>query len=103
MQYHAPLFRRLAAEPGLDLTVYYAHRPTPAEQGTGFGVSFEWDVDLTAGYAHVFLENVARAPSVATFDGCDTPSIGPVIRSGGFDAFLVMGWHARAYWQARRA
>lgn len=100
VQYYAPLFRRLALEPGVDLTVYFAHRPTAEQQGEGFGVAFHWDVDLTAGYDHLFLRNVAERPSAGTFDGCDTPEIGRTVRDGAFDAFLVMGWHARSYWQA---
>lgn len=101
VQYHAPLFRELAAE--TELKVFYAHRPTPAEQGTGFGVPFSWDVDLMSGYDHEFLQNVSRAPGVASFDGCDTPGVAARIRDGRFDAFLIMGWHARSYWQAMRA
>ena len=103
VQYYAPLFRTLAARDDVDLTVYYAHRPSAEEQGTGFGVSFEWDVDLTSGYRHEWLTNRARQPSAATFAGCDTPEIAEVVRRGRFDAFLVMGWHARSYWQAMRA
>ena len=103
VQYFAPLFRRLAREPGVDLTVYYAHRPTPEEQGLGFGVPFEWDVDLLDGYASRFLANVADEPSTATFAGCDTPEIAAIIAQERFDAFLVTGWHSKSYWQAMRA
>lgn len=102
VQYHAPLFRHLAARHDVDLTVFFAHRPSPEEQGDGFGVSFEWDVDLTSGYRHQWLHNRSRHPSPTTFDGCDTPEIADVIARGGFDAFVVAGWHARCYWQAMR-
>lgn len=99
VQYHAPLYRALVAA-GVDLTVYFAHRPSPQEQGTGFGVAFEWDVDLTSGYRHVFLPNRAKHPSASTFFGCDVPDIRSAIAGGAFDAFLVAGWHSLAYWQA---
>ena len=102
IQYHAPLYRALASS-GVDLTVFYAHRPSAAEQGVGFGVPFEWDVDLTSGYRHVFLENVARSPSVSAFRGCDVPGVATEIARGRFDAFMVSGWHSLAYWQAVRA
>ena len=60
IQYQAPLFRELARQ--LDLTVYYAHRQTPEAQAlAGFGVPFDWDVDLLAGYEHRFLDNVAKS------------------------------------------
>lgn len=103
VQYYAPLFRRLASTPGVDVTVHFAHRPTPVEQGIGFGVAFEWDIDVTGGFEHVWLLNRASAPSVGAFNGCDTPEIGGLIARGGFDAFLIMGWHSRTYWQAMRA
>lgn len=100
IQYYSPLYRRLAAEPGVDLRVYSAHRPTAEEQGVGFGVAFQWDTDLLGGYEHRFLRNVAERPGLDHFSGCDTPEIAEIVRAGRFDAFLVMGWHARSYWQA---
>ena len=101
IQYHAPWFRGLAAE--ADVEVFFAHRPTAVEQGQGFGAAFEWDVDLLSGYPHRFLRNVANAPSVSRFTGCDTPEIQAVITARSFDAFIVTGWHLKSYWQAVRA
>lgn len=101
VQYYSPLFRELAQ--GCDLTVYYAHRPSPTEQGEGFGVPFVWDIDLTDGYRHIWLANQATTPDVNKFRGCDTPSIARHIEASRPDAFLVFGWHSLAYWQAIRA
>ena len=99
IQYQAPLFRELARQ--VDLTVYFAHRQTPEAQAeAGFGVAFEWDVDLLSGYQYEFLENVAQSPDTGRFFGCDTPSVRQRIAEGGFDAFLVMGWHLKCFWQA---
>ena len=103
IQYHAPLFRALAADPRIDLRVFFAHRPTANERGVGFGVPVDWDIDLTSGYEHEWLLNVARRPGVGDFGGCDTPGVRERITRGGFDAFLVAGWHARSYWQAMGA
>ncbi len=102
VQYHAPLFRELARR--LDLVVFYAHRQTPAGQAeAGFGVEFEWDVDLLSGYEHRFLRNVAPRPNVSRFSGCDAPDLAKEIVAGGFDGFLVTGWYLKAHWQAVRA
>lgn len=102
IQYQAPLFRELAQR--CDLHVYFAHRQTPEGQAAaGFGVAFEWDVDLLSGYAHTYLPNLARQPNTSVFWGCDTPAIAGEIESVGFDAFLVMGWHLKCFWQAIRA
>jgi len=102
VQYYAPLFRAIAGTPEVELRVYYAHAPTPEEQGDGFGVPFSWDTDLLGGYANVFLENVATEPARG-FWGYDTPRVDDHLRRERFDAFLVAGWHALTYWQAMRA
>jgi glycosyltransferase involved in cell wall biosynthesis len=99
IQYHAPLYRALARE--VDLDVFFAHRQTAAGQAAaGFGVAFEWDVPLTDGYRHTFLENRSRRPSTDTFAGTNTPDVAGHIRRGRYDAFLVNGWYTRSLWQA---
>jgi glycosyltransferase involved in cell wall biosynthesis len=98
VQYYGPLFRETAKH--LDLHVFFAHRATPGEQArAGFGTAFEWDVDITSGYAHSFLENVARRPGADHFFGCDTPEIGHCFRAGDFDGLLMTGWHLKTYMQ----
>src|SRR5881396_2777986 len=78
IQYQAPWFRALAKE--VDLEVFFAHRPSAAEQGkAGFGVAFEWDVDLLSGYRYRFLKNLSNKPGVDRFSGCDTPGITGII------------------------
>lgn len=102
IQYYAPLFRELAAR--LDLHVFFAHRSTPEQQAAaGFGTAFDWDVDLTSGYAHSFLANVAADPGPHHFAGCDTPEVGARLAEGGFDAVLLLGWHLKSLRQALRA
>lgn len=98
IQYYGPLFRCLAER--MDIHVFFAHRPTPEEQAAaGFGVPFDWDIDLTAGYSHSFLENVSCAPGASHFSGCDTPSVRTALSRGGFAALLITGWHLKSYWQ----
>jgi glycosyltransferase involved in cell wall biosynthesis len=98
IQYHAPLFRELARR--LDLTVFYAHRATSDDQArAGFGVGFDWDVDLLSGHKHIFLRNLASRPGLDRFTGCDTPEIGARLAEG-FNAVLVLGWHLKTYLQA---
>jgi len=102
IQYYAPIFRELARR--CDLTVFFAHRQDAAGQGkAGYGVAFDWDVDILSGYESRFLKNVARVPSTQTFAGCNTPEIAEEISAGRFDAFVVPGWSLRSYWQAVRA
>ena len=99
IQYQAPLFRILQQR--LDLTVFFAHRATKLDQANaGFGIGFEWDIDLLSGYKSVFLRNVAKQPGLGGFAGCDTPEIGAELAKCGFDAVLVQGWHLKAFLQA---
>ncbi len=103
IQYYSPLFYYLAQKKDLDVTVYYCHKPTPEQQGAGFGVPFEWDKDLLSGYRHIFLSNVSKRPGISNFFGCDTPEIDEIIRRQKFDSFIIMGWDKRSYWQAIKA
>ncbi len=49
IQYYTPIFRELAKL--CDLTVFFAHRQTAEQQAqAGFGVAFDWDIDLLSGY-----------------------------------------------------
>ena len=101
IQYQSPWFRAMAADPRLDLHVFFGHNATATDQASaGFGVQFEWDVPLLDGYPYSFLRNVARRPSVGTFRGIDTPEVSEVIRRGGYDAVLVNGWNHKSSWQA---
>ena len=101
IQYHAPVFRALAGRSDVELEVLYCHDATPSEQAAaGFGVEFNWDVELLAGYSHRFLKNVANRPTVGSFNGLDTPEVRYLISRGRYDAVVVNGWHFRSAWQA---
>ena len=102
IQYQAPLFRALAER--VDLHVYFAHRATADNQAeAGFGAGFDWDTDLTSGFPHTFLRNVAARPSITRFGGCDTPAVGSALAEDRIDALIVYGWHFKSYLQAARA
>lgn len=102
IQYYGPLFREVAKR--IDLHVFFAHKTTAQQQAqAGYGVPFEWDVDLTGGYSHSYLENVASDPGTGHFSGCDTPEIGRKLRQGRFDALLMMGWHLKSFVQGLSA
>jgi glycosyltransferase involved in cell wall biosynthesis len=56
IQYFAPLFRTLAAQPGLELTVYYgSRRGTVPLVDPGFGKAYTWDISPLEGYRYKFL------------------------------------------------
>src|ERR1019366_1991785 len=56
IQYQAPLLRRIAQEPDIDLVVLYGSDfSVRGYRDAGFGVGVKWDVPLLDGYRHVFL------------------------------------------------
>lgn len=56
IQYQAPLLRRIAQEPDIELTVLFGSDFSVREYvDKGFGVDVKWDVPLLDGYRHEFL------------------------------------------------
>lgn len=56
-QHHAPLFKRLAEHPRIDLTVYYVHdRSLHGYFDRGFGAWIAWDRPFLDGYHSVILQ-----------------------------------------------
>jgi glycosyltransferase involved in cell wall biosynthesis len=56
IQYQAPLLRRIAQEPDIELTVFFGSDFSVRDyQDKGFGVEVKWDVPLLEGYQHEFL------------------------------------------------
>jgi glycosyltransferase involved in cell wall biosynthesis len=83
-----------------DLEVLYAHRQSSEGQArAGYGVKFDWNVDISSGYASTFLRNVAKDPGVHHFAGCDTPELTRLVRDKRYDALIATGWYLKAYWQ----
>jgi glycosyltransferase involved in cell wall biosynthesis len=84
-----------------ELQVLYAHRQSSEGQArAGYGVAFDWDVDLSSGYKSRFLRNVAKDPGLHHFGGCDTPELFGLIRRERYDAVIATGWYLKTYWQA---
>ena len=56
IQYQAPLLRRIAQEPDIELMVLFGSNFSVREYvDRGFGVDVKWDVPLVDGYEHEFL------------------------------------------------
>ncbi len=95
IQYHAPLLRRVAAEPDIELTVFFQSdlsvRPFV---DPGFGVEIAWDVPLLEGYASEFLPSCGPTDQL-TFNQPRSYGLWPRLRQGNFDVLWVHGY-ARA-------
>ncbi len=59
IQYQAPLMRRIAQEPDIDLTVLFASDFSISDhKDAGFDAKVEWGVPLLGGYRHEFLPSI---------------------------------------------
>ena len=96
IQYQAPLLRRIAQEPDIDLKVFFGSAlSVRGHVDGGFGVQVKWDTPLLDGYAHEFLPVVLDVG-----DGQDLSFLRPLnrsisrkLREGRFDAVWVHGYN----------
>jgi glycosyltransferase involved in cell wall biosynthesis len=90
IQYQAPLLRRIAQEPDIDLTVFFGSDFSVRDyKDEGFGVGVKWDVPLLDGYRHEFLP-VLR--DKATVSVASPLNYGIFSRLRGFDVLWVHGY-----------
>lgn len=101
IQYQAPLFRAIARQPGIDLTVFFGsnHGIAPDKVDPGFGKAIAWDISLLDEYKHIFLNN--SRPGMGVDDWrLDAPDLKSYFKSERYDAVLVFGWNKVLFWQA---
>jgi glycosyltransferase involved in cell wall biosynthesis len=100
VQYMAPIFRRLAAHPALDLHVAYCTlRGAEAVHDPEFGARIQWDIPLLDGYSWSQVPN--RGSGGESFFGLRNPGLWKVIRSGNYDAVLCFtGYLNATFWIA---
>jgi glycosyltransferase involved in cell wall biosynthesis len=99
-QITAPIYRRLASNPSLDLIVAYCSlQGAEAALDREFGVEVKWDVPLLDGYSWVQIPNRSFRPGVGHFLGLINPGLWGWLRKGNFDAVLVhTGYLHCSYW-----
>ncbi len=98
IQYFAPLYRRLAQEPNIDLTVYFCSRQGSEEYlDTGFGERIKWDTSLLDGYQYKFLNNLRAKDRVDGFWSLINPQIISELRKNACDALWVNGHNHASY------
>ena len=91
IQYHAPLYRRLAERGRIDLDVLYLRgHGQRAHLDPGFGVPVAWNVDLLSGYDSRFLAPAALVRRVAALvrwiRSCDV-----IVIYGHSDPWMLLG------------
>jgi glycosyltransferase involved in cell wall biosynthesis len=103
IQYFTPLYRRLAARPGIDLEVLYYRefgvRPSFDRQ---FDRAIEWDTDQLSGYSYKFLRNISPIRDTFNpFHAINPGAFAQVLR--GYDAVWVNGYTYPSNWFALAA
>lgn len=105
IQYQAPLLRRIAQEPDIDMTTFFSSDLSVRGQGykdEGFGVEVKWDVPLLDGYKYEFLPRLRDENGL----GFARPLNWGILRrleKGRFDLVWVFGYHRLVCLQAMAA
>jgi glycosyltransferase involved in cell wall biosynthesis len=93
IQYQAPLLRRIAREPDIDLEVFFSSDHTVRGYvDEGFGVKVEWDVPLLEGYRSSFLPRWRKAAAEPSFARPLNHGIFERLEKGNFDAVWSHGY-----------
>lgn len=104
IQYQAPLFRMLASQPEIELSVFFCSDwGAQSYHDEGFGREFKWDVPLLEGYRFEFLPNWSIRPNASRFWGRINPRIILHLKRRNFDAIWVHGWARFTDWTAMLA
>jgi glycosyltransferase involved in cell wall biosynthesis len=96
IQYQAPLLRRIAREPDIDLTVLFGSDfSVRGYKDEGFGVEVAWDVPLLDGYRSEFLPRLRDTGTVSPLSPISRGILRRLQNTDGtpaFDALWVHGY-----------
>ncbi|NBD18248.1 MAG: glycosyltransferase [Cyanobacteria bacterium] len=93
IQYQAPLLRLIAADPEIDLEVFFFSDFSVQEYlDPGFGKAIKWDIPLTEGYKHHFLDTWGAKERHSWVKQPIAKNITKLLKEGNFDAVWVHGW-----------
>jgi glycosyltransferase involved in cell wall biosynthesis len=93
IQYQAPLLQLIAADPDIDLKVFfYSDFSLQSYQDPGFGRAIKWDTPLLEGYEYEFLDCWSFQPGCGQSRQSIAKNIGKQLEIGQFDAVWVHGW-----------
>jgi glycosyltransferase involved in cell wall biosynthesis len=96
IQYQAPLLRRIAQEPDIDLTVFYGSDfSIRGYKDEGFGVGVKWDVPLLDGYQYEFLPSLRDNARIGVASPLNYGIFSHLRGNGegtGFDVLWVHGY-----------
>ena len=100
IQYQAPLLRRIAAEPGIDLTVFFCSDfSLKSYFDPCFRKIIAWDVPLTEGYRYEILPAAGRRDRLSFWRPVNY-GLARRLSPANFDVLWVHGYNRWFYWLA---
>ena len=94
IQYNAPWFRQVAAQPGIDLKVFYLWDfGVTSRVDPGFERAVTWDIPLLDGYAYEIVPNVSKEPGTSHFTGLQNPELSRRVRAFAPGAVLMLSYN----------
>lgn len=98
--YQAPLFRRMAQHPQLDIQVAYCSlQSVEAALDPEFGVNVAWDVPLLDGYPWMLVPHISSQPRLGQFFGLVNPGLWKLVSSRNYDAVVTYtGYAYLSFW-----
>jgi hypothetical protein len=100
IQYQAPLLQRIAAEPGIQLKVFFASDVSLRKfVDVGFQRPIEWDLPLLDGYDYEVLPSFRYDDHVSFWQPISR-GLASRLRAGGFDAIWIHGYMRWHHWVA---
>jgi glycosyltransferase involved in cell wall biosynthesis len=100
----APLYRELAARPGIDLTVYfYSDASVRGYRDREFGREVRWDTPLLDGYYSRFLPSAARTRIQGRYGAAPNWDVLHEVLAERFDALWIHGYAHLNTWLAAAA
>lgn len=96
-QHHAPLWRKLNAQPDISVSAFYLCAENQPNGSVGEGNSAAWDIDLTEGYTCEFLNNWngRLAPDIKR--GLLNPALINHLKAQNFDAVFISSFYTYSY------
>jgi glycosyltransferase involved in cell wall biosynthesis len=91
--YQAPLYRRIAREPGIDLTVIFASHQGGSRPFKLGDQAVDWGIDALTGFKSVFLRNAHVNPTGGFFALHDLDVVRE-LRRGHFDVVWMHGYNS---------
>ena len=100
IQYQAPLLRRIAADPDIQLKVFFASDLSVRKfVSVGFQCAIEWDVPLLDGYEYEFLPALRNSDNPSFWRPMNY-GLASRLKAGRFDALWIHGYMRWHHWMA---